>query len=139
MFLDKLTKKTLNIIGVISATLATIMLILVIVIPILYKRKKKNDYIQKCNPSMANTNIWASFPGDLNSKLLHNFGFFNYEVNTEKENSFKINLKTIIEIEEQIKYTGFIQEDNDIYFYNNRTYKETNQKERYYKSFKRKM
>ena len=127
MFLEKLSKKTLNVIGVISATLATIMLILVIVIPILYKRKKKNDYIQKCNPSMDNTNIWASFPGDLNSKLLHNFGFFDYEV--EKDNKLKINLKTNVEIEEQIKYTDFTQEDSDIFFYNNRTYKKINQKE----------
>ena len=129
MFLDRLTKKTLNIIGVISATLATIMLILVIVVPILYKRKKKNDYIQKCNPSMDNTNIWASFPGDLNSKLLHNFGFFEYEEKKEKENSFKISLKTNIEIEEQVKYTNFTQVDSDIFFYNNRAYKETNKKE----------
>ena len=66
MFLDKLSKRALNAIGIISAIIATIMLILVIVIPILMKRKYKNDYIQKCNPSMENTDIWASFPGKLN-------------------------------------------------------------------------
>ena len=123
MFLDNLSKKTLNAIGIISVVLATIMLILVIVLPNLLKRQMKKDYIEKCNPSMDNTNLWASFPGELNSKLLHIFSFFDYETVNEKDKSYKINLKSNVTIEEQVKYTNFKKEENTIYFFNNRTYK----------------
>ena len=120
MFLDKLSKRALNAIGIISAIIATIMLILVIVIPILMKRKYKNDYIQKCNPSMENTDIWASFPGKLNSKLTHNFSFIDYETD-------KIKLKYNISLEEDVKYINFSQEDTTIFFRNNRTYTKKSQ------------
>ena len=123
MFLDNLSKKTLNAIGIICVVLATIMLILVIVLPNLLKRQMKKDYIEKCNPSMDNTNLWASFPGELNSKLLHTFSFFDYETVNEKDKSYKINLKSNVTIEEQVKYTNFKKEENTIYFFNNRTYK----------------
>ena len=123
MFLDNLSKKTLNTIGITSVVLATIMLILVIVLPNLLKRQMKKDYIEKCNPSMDNTNLWASFPGELNSKLLHTFSFFDYETVNEKDKSYKINLKSNVTIEEQVKYTNFKKEENTIYFFNNRTYK----------------
>ena len=87
-----LSKKTLNTIGIICTILATIMLILVIVVPILLKRKLSNDFIEKCNPSLENTNIWATFPGELESKLLHTFKFFDYQETDDKENPLKINL-----------------------------------------------
>ena len=121
MFLDNLSKKTLNIIGIVSVLLATVLIIVVIVVPILLKRILKKDYIEKCNPSMNNTNIWASFPGELKSKLLHTFAFVNYE--NEENNEYKVNYKTTITFEEQVKYTNFSKEDNTIYFLNNRSYK----------------
>ena len=122
--LNKLSKHTLNIIGIVSSVLASIMIILVIVIPILLRRKFTKDYISKCNPSMNNTNIWATFPGELNSKLYHNFGFFNYEKKSTEENKYEINIKSNITIEEEIKYINFTKEEetNTIYYYNNRTY-----------------
>ena len=123
MFLDNLSKKALNIIGVTSVVLATLMIILVIVLPIQFKRILKNDYIQKCNPSLDNTNIWASFPGELDSKLLHTFSFFNYEKIDGEKNLYKINYKSNITIEEKVNYTNFSKIDNTIYFLNNRTYK----------------
>ena len=97
-----LSKKTLNAIGIICTILATIMLILVIVVPILLKRKLSNDFIEKCNPSLENTNIWATFPGELESKLLHTFKFFDYQETDDKENPLKINYKASIIIEEKI-------------------------------------
>ena len=123
MFLDNLSKKTLNTIGIISIVLASIMLILVIALPILLKRQLKKDYIGKCNPSLDNTDIWASFPGKLDTKLLHTFSFFDYETINEKEQLYKINYKSNVTIEEQVNYTNFKKEENTIYFFNNRTYK----------------
>ena len=118
-----LSKKTLNAIGIICTILATIMLILVIVVPILLKRKLSNDFIEKCNPSLENTNIWATFPGELESKLLHTFKFFDYQETDDKENPLKINYKANIIIEEKVNYTNFSKDDNNIYFNNNRNYK----------------
>ena len=128
MFLDNLSKKTLNTIGIISIVLATIMLILVIVLPILLKRQLKKNFIEKCNPSMENTDLWASFPGELTSKLLHTFTFYDYEETNEKDKLYKINFKSNVTIEEQVKYTNFSKEDTTIYFYNNRTYRNANNK-----------
>ena len=118
-----LSIKTLNAIGIICTILATIMLILVIVVPILLKRKLSNDFIEKCNPSLENTNIWATFPGELESKLLHTFKFFDYQETDDKENPLKINYKANIIIEEKVNYTNFSKDDNNIYFNNNRNYK----------------
>ena len=118
-----LSIKSLNAIGIICTILATIMLILVIVVPILLKRKLSNDFIEKCNPSLENTNIWATFPGELESKLLHTFKFFDYQEIDDKENPLKISYKANIIIEEKVNYTNFSKDDNNIYFNNNRNYK----------------
>ena len=119
MFLDNFSKKTLNIIAISGISLATIFLILVIVIPIFLKRQMTNDYVQKCNPTINNTNIWASFPGELKSSLSHHFSFFNYEKNGE---NYKINVLNNISIEEKVNYSDFSKDENNIYFYNNRSY-----------------
>ena len=123
MFLDRISKKTLSIVGILCTVLATIMLILVIVIPILLKRKLTNDYIEKCNPTLENTKIWASFPGELDSKLLHTFKFFDYQETNEKDKPLKINYKSNVVIEEQVNYTNFSKDENNIYFTNSRNYK----------------
>ena len=123
--MEKLSKKQLNIIGVISISIAAIFLILVIVIPIFLKRQMTYNYIQKCTPTMDNTHLWASFPGEINSNLSHHFSFFNYEKNGKE---YKINLKNNISIEEEVKYTNFSNDENNIYFLNNRSYKFLNEK-----------
>ena len=124
MFIEKLSKNQLNIIGVLSISIATIFLVLVIVIPIFLKRQMTNNYIQKCNPTINNTKLWASFPGELDSNLSHHFSFFNYQRNGEE---YKINLHKNISIKEEVNYTNFTKDENNIYFLNNRSYQYLNE------------
>ena len=126
MFMDKLSKEQLNAIGIISIVIATLCLILVLVLPNILKTKKTNDFTQKCLPTMENTNLWAKFPGDLQSSITHNYGFFNYKINEENKlnKPYDIEIISNNSIKEEISYNDFIQNstENTIYFNTNRSY-----------------
>ena len=134
--MDRLSKNHLNCIGIISICIATLMLILVIVLPIMLKKKKTNDFTKKCSPTVNNTNLWAKFPGDLNSTLTHKYEVFNYKINSQNNlgESKEIEVQSDFSILENIAYTNFKEKDNgdNIYFNANRTYKyyEGNNKEK---------
>lgn len=123
MFIDKLSSKQLNIIGITSASIALLMLILTIVLPNLIKTKKNNDYVNKSIPKTDNTDIWASFPGEINTTLKHNYEVFGY---TQKDSSKAYSFKPItnFSILEEVKYQNFTEdkENNTIFFNANRTY-----------------
>ena len=126
MFMDKLSNNHLNCIGIISVTIATIMLILVIVLPIMLKTKQRNDFTKKSSPSLDNIDLWAKFPGDINSTLIHNYGIFNYKLNPESDikKPYQIEIKSNFSIKEEVSYKNFFndEKENTIYFYTNRTY-----------------
>ena len=126
--MDKLSKNHLNCIGIIAISIATLMLILVIVLPIMLKTKQKNDFTAKSLPTLDNINLWAKFPGDLKSTLIHKYGIFDYKLNSE--NQYQIEIKSNISIEEKVAYDNFTQneEKDTIYFYANRTYNYTDEK-----------
>lgn len=124
MFLDKLTVKQLNAIAIISIVIATLSLVLTIVLPFIIKTKKTNDFTQKCSPSLENTDLWAKFPGQLQTTITHNYSFYDFNNKDSGE------LTSNISIREEISYSNFVQNEteNTIYFDTNRTYKyiETN-------------
>ena len=99
------------------------MLILVIVLPIMIKKKKTNDFTQKCSPTLNNTNLWAKFPGDLKSTLTHKYEVFNYKTNSQND-SKEIEVESNFTILENISYSNFTQDEKgeNIYFNANRTY-----------------
>ena len=97
---QKIPKQCLHLIGILCITFATIMLILVIVLPITLKRKMSNDFTQKCSPTMNNTNLWAKFPGELNSSLFHNYLIFDYKPPDDISKNFRIDVKSNISIQD---------------------------------------
>ena len=116
MFLDKLTVKQLNAIAIISIVIATLSLVLTIVLPFIIKTKKTNDFTQKCSPSLENTDLWAKFPGQLQTTITHNYSFYDFNNKDSGE------LTSNISIREEISYSNFVQNEteNTIYFDTNR-------------------
>ena len=126
--MDKLKETHLNCIGIIAISVATLMLILVIVLPIMLKTKQKNDFTTKSLPNLDNIHLWAKFPGDLKSTLIHKYGIFDYK--SISDNKYQIEIKSNFSIEEKVSYDNFTQneEKNTIYFYTNRTYNYSDEK-----------
>ena len=124
--MDRLSKNHLNCIGIISISIATLMLILVIVLPIMLKKKKTNDFTEKCSPTVNNTDLWAKFPGAINSTLTHKYEVFNYKTNSQNNlgESNEIEVKSDFTILENITYSNFKEKENgdNIYFNADRTY-----------------
>ena len=124
MFIDRLSKNQLNVITIVSFSLATLMLILVIVLPIMLKTKKINDFTQKTSPTLDNINLWATFPGDLHSTLIHQYEIYNYTVveSNGPIKSYDYNVNSTFSIKEEVKYQNFSQTENTIYFNANKIY-----------------
>ena len=124
MFIDRLSKNQLNVITIVSFSLATLMLILVIVLPIMLKTKKINDFTQKTSPTLDNINLWATFPGDLHSTLIHKYEIYNYTVveSNGPIKSYDYNVNSTFSIQEEVKYQNFSQTENTIYFNANKIY-----------------
>lgn len=118
MFLDKLTAKQLNAIAIISIVIATLTLVLTISLPFIIKTKKTNDFTQKCSPTLENTNLWAKFPGQLQTTITHNYSFYDFKNKDAGEGTLNFS------ITEEISYSNFVQNtsENTIYFDTNRTY-----------------
>lgn len=119
MFLDRLTANQLNAIGIISIVISTLCFILVISLPFIIKTKKTNDFTQKSTPSLENIDLWAKFPGQLQTNITHNYGFYNY---IKEEDKYEVTSN--ISILEEVSYDNFVQNasENTIYFDANRTY-----------------
>ena len=109
MLIDKFSANILNVLGILSIVIAAISLILVIVLPIVLKTKKTNDFTQKCSSTLNNTDLWAKFPGELNTSITHTYGFFNYKIeNADKfDKSYEIEIKKNISIKEEISFDNF--------------------------------
>ena len=121
--LNKISKKTCRIIGIVTISIASVFVLLVVIIPILGRKWYVSDYIIKSNPTMENTNLWAKFPGDLKSVHNHNFIFFEYDKN-RTTNKTNVKIYKNITLDENITYSEFKQGDDgkSIFFFNNRTF-----------------
>ena len=97
--------------GILFIVLTILLLFLVILLPILKEDQLEEDCKEKYIPKKENTNLWASFPGELNTTTNHTFGIFDYSANL---NSSKVG-KTI-NLEEKTKYDNFEFAENKIYF-----------------------
>ena len=121
--LNKISKKTCRIIGIVTISIASVFVLLVVIIPILGRKWYVSDYIIKSNPTMENTNLWAKIPGDLKSVHNHNFIFFEYDKN-RTTNKTNVKIYKNITLDENITYSEFKQGDDgkSIFFFNNRTF-----------------
>ena len=109
--LNKISKKTCRIIGIVTISIASVFVLLVVIIPILGRKWYVSDYIIKSNPTMENTNLWAKFPGDLKSVHNHNFIFFEYDKN-RTTNKTNVKIYKNITLDENITYSEFKQGDD---------------------------
>lgn len=101
-----LSQKQLKIIAYIILSIAILLILLVIFIPIIIKKGIESDYQEKTIPSQNNINIWAKFPGDINSKTTHTFKFFDYSDNS-------LIIKDSISLIENTSYDNFIFDDGN--------------------------
>jgi hypothetical protein len=61
-----------------------LLIILVIMLPILIKSKIESNLKERTTPHSDNTNLWAKFPGDIKTKMIHTFKFLDYSENNPK-------------------------------------------------------
>ena len=95
-------KKYWLIFGICAAVISIILLILVFALPPSKKQSALSNLKDDSIPREGNKNLWASFPGDLETKTFHNFGIFEYEDDLKNGS-----IKSQIKLEEKTKYDKF--------------------------------
>ena len=115
--------------AILFAVITIVLLILVIVLPIVTKEDEgKDEWHKQSLPKKDNTELWASFPGKLQTKTIHTFSILDY---TEIKNKAKI--KNTVVLEETTKYDNFDFPDKEkkVYFDAKSTFTlNSNQKEK---------
>ena len=106
-------KKIWLILAIIFSLLTLLFILLVILLPISRKKDAESDCLKKSTPSMDNTNVWAKFPGELDSTTNHIFNIFEYQDDLK---SAKV--KSKLELKESTEYCNFknVENENKIYF-----------------------
>ena len=106
-------KKIWLILAIIFSLLTLLFILLVILLPISKKKDAESECLKKSLPSMDNTNVWAKFPGELESTTNHIFNIFEYQDDLK---SAKV--KSKLELKESIEYENFkkVENENKIYF-----------------------
>ena len=97
-----MAKSIWRILGIISTIIALILLFLVILIPILKSDQLEEDCSDKYIPKKDNTNLWASFPGQLKSSTKHVLNVFDYSKGLNN-----VTVKETVNLEEKTKYDNF--------------------------------
>ena len=108
-------KKVWLILSILCAIIGIVFIILVIVVPPSDEESEeevgKDQWKELSTPGENNKELWASFPGDLQTKNIHGFNFFEY--NEDRTKAF---LKDSIKLEEKTKYENFDFSDEKIDF-----------------------
>ena len=120
-----MAKSIWRILGIISTIIALILLFLVILIPILKSDQLEEDCSDKYIPKKDNTNLWASFPGQLKSSTKHVLNVFDYSKGLNN-----VTVKETVNLEEKTKYDNFVFDGKKIYFDAKSEYELQNKKEK---------
>ena len=102
----KCTQKKLKNLAFIFISLSVLFIIAVIVIPIAIKKSIESKLRKKTIPTIFNTDIWAEFPGKINSKTTHTFKVLDY---SDKDS---LNVKDTLNLEEKTSYHNFENNKN---------------------------
>ena len=102
--------------------ISIILIILVIVLPIVIKSKIKSKYKKKAGPKSDNINLWAKFPGEIKTSIIHTFNILDYSQNI-------LTKKDSLIFEEEILYDNFnfTKKEEKIFFDGIYKYKLLNQ------------
>ena len=92
-------KKYWLICGIVAGIISLLMFIFIFALPPAKKSSANSDSKEHSTPKQDNINLWASFPGDLNTKTYHNFGILEYS-----EDMKSASTKAQIKLEEQTQY-----------------------------------
>ena len=95
-------KKYWLIFGICAGVLTIVMIILVFALPPSKKESAISETKDSSIPKEGNTNLWATFPGDLKTTTFHNFGILEYA-----DDMKSASIKSQIKLEEQTKYENF--------------------------------
>ena len=103
--------------------LACIFLLITIFLPMILKANRKSKSKSKSGPNCDNTNLWAKFPGELETQLYHSFKFFDYTKINETNTEIPLSDSNII-FKELIDYniTSFDDKNDEIYFNSKKIY-----------------
>ena len=93
-------QKNMKILALTLVAIVFLLIILVIILPILIKSKIESNLKEKTTPHSDNTNLWAKFPGDLKSKMIHTFKILDYSENNPK-------IEDLLSLEEEVFYDNF--------------------------------
>ena len=113
--------------------LACIFLLITILVPIILKSNIKSKSKSKSKPNSDNINLWARFPGDLETQLFHSFKFYDYSKINETNSEIPLSDSNII-FKEFINYSiiNFDDKNDEIFFNSKKTYNiQSNSKEKY--------
>ena len=113
--------------------LACIFLLITILVPIILKSNIKRKSKSKSKPNSDNINLWARFPGDLETQLFHSFKFYDYSKINETNSEIPLSDSNII-FKEFINYSiiNFDDKNDEIFFNSKKTYNiQSNSKEKY--------
>ena len=116
------SQKKMKIIAFSFCGISILLIVLVIVLPIIIKNKIQSDYTKEAGPKSDNINLWAKFPGEIKTSIIHTFNILNYS----KNNSSKID-SLILEEEIQYDNFNFTKNEKEIFFDGIYKYKLLNQ------------
>ena len=104
-------KKAWKILSIVFSILTLVLVFLVILLPILIKNKAINDSKDKSLPKKDNIELWAKFPGKLQSSTVHTLNILEYTNDLKN-----ISLKNSISLNEETEYDNFDFKEKKVYF-----------------------
>ena len=106
-------KKTWKILSIVFCIITIVLVILVIILPILRKNKAVNDSEDKSIPTKDNIDLWAKFPGKLESSTFHTLNILEYSNDLKN-----ISVKESMTLSETTEYENFdfIDKEKKVYF-----------------------
>lgn len=88
--------------GILAGIVTVTLIILAIVLPSTKESSAESESKEHSTPGKDNTNLWATFPGELNTKTFHTFSFYEYADGLKE-----VTIKDKIKLEEKTKYDNF--------------------------------
>ena len=88
--------------GILAGIVTVTLIILAIVLPSTKESSAESESKEHSTPGKDNTNLWATFPGELNTKTFHTFSLYEYADGLKE-----VTIKDKIKLEEKTKYDNF--------------------------------
>lgn len=104
-------KNVWKILGILFLLLTLVLIVLVLLVPYLKTKQAYDDCLDKDIPKEENTDLWAKFPGRLNTSTEHTIFIYNYSKDLKNAT-----LQEGLTLDEATEYDNFKFGENQIYF-----------------------